>query len=319
MIEDPADPLGDIGDIVYDDATNDRIRIHHNQVIKNGGQGGAGGGISLNTGADDYQVDNNWVCGNFTQGDGAGIGHLGLSDNGLIEDNVVAFNESFSQGSAVDGGGIFIGGLPDLMPDTTVVPPLALTPGTGNVTLDANLLRGNLAGAGDGGGISLRRVNGEDVNQSPADTGPWWSVSLYNNGITNNVAALAGGGITIQDALKVDIRNNTVANNDSTATAALAFAPGSTNESTPLAAGIVSRVHSPDLAFEMVADVTAPVPADWLVFSDPDLQNTIAYHNRSFYWLNFDDPGTPGIEVGLFPASCADPIRQPGCPRLRRG
>ncbi|MGB5300209.1 MAG: hypothetical protein WBN48_15920, partial [Thiogranum sp.] len=202
VIEDPADPLGDIGDIVYDDATNDRIRIHHNQVIKNGGQGGAGGGISLNTGADDYQVDNNWVCGNFTQGDGAGIGHLGLSDNGLMEDNVVAFNESFSQGNDVDGGGIFIGGQPDLMPDATVMPPLALTPGTGNVIVDANLLRGNLAGAGDGGGISIRMVNGEDVNQSPADTGPWWAISLYNNGINNNVAALAGGGIVLRDALK---------------------------------------------------------------------------------------------------------------------
>ncbi len=110
--------------------------------------------------------------------------------------------------------------------------------------------------------------------QNPADAGPWWTVSLYNNGINNNVAALAGGGITLQDALKVDIRNNTVANNDSTATAALAFAPGSTNESTPHAAGIVSRVHSPGLAFVMAADVTAPIPADWLVFSDPDLQNT---------------------------------------------
>jgi hypothetical protein len=64
----------------------------------------------------------------------------------------------------------------------------------------------------------------------------------------------------------------------------------------------------------MSADVTAPIPADWLVFSDPDLQNTIAYHNRSFYWLNFDDPMTPEIEVGLFPASCADPIGAPGAP-----
>ena len=305
---------GNIGDIVYDDATNDRIRIHHNLIVKNGGFGGAGGGISLHTGADDYQAQSNWVCGNFTQGDGAGIGHLGLSDNGLMEDNVVAFNESFSQGSAVDGGGIFIGGLPDLMPDETVAPPLALTPGTGNVTVDANLLRGNLAGAGDGGGISLRRVNGEDVNQSPADTSPWWSVQLYNNGINNNVAGLAGGGITLLDALKVDIRNNTVANNDSVATAGLAFAPASPNASTPQPAGIVSRVHTPDLAFEMAADVTVPVPADWLVFSDPDLQNVIAYNNRSFYWLNYDDPLTPELETGLFPASCADPIGNGGAP-----
>ncbi len=305
---------GNIGDIVYDDATNDRVRMHHNQIIKNGGLGGAGGGIALHTGADDYKVQNNWICGNFTQGEGGGIGHLGLSDNGLIEDNVIAFNELFSQGGPVDGGGIFIGGLPDLVPDNITDPPLLLSPGSGTVTINANLLRGNMAGAGDGGGISLRRVNGEDVWQNLGDTAPWHAIHIYNNGINNNVAALAGGGITILDALKVDIRNNTVANNDSIATAALAFAAGSPNESTPQPAGIVSRVHTPDLAFVMAAEVTAPVPVDWLSFSDPDLQNDIVYNNRSFYWLNFDNPATAVTEADVFPASCADPVGNPGAP-----
>ena len=82
----------------------------HPLVVILGVMGGAGGGISLHTGADNYAVENNWVCGNHSQGGGAGIGHLGVSDNGLIADNFVIFNESFSQGSFPSGGGIFVGG-----------------------------------------------------------------------------------------------------------------------------------------------------------------------------------------------------------------
>ena len=77
-----------------------------------------GGGISLKTGADGYKVQKNWVCGNFSVGSGAGIGHLGFSDNGLIEDNTIIFNESFSQATAESGGGIYIGGQPGLAPTT---------------------------------------------------------------------------------------------------------------------------------------------------------------------------------------------------------
>ena len=50
--------------------------------------------------------------------------------------------------------------------------------------------------------------------------------------IVNNVAGLAGGAISLQDSAKVNIIHTTVANNDSTATAGLAFEPGSPNEST---------------------------------------------------------------------------------------
>lgn len=283
------------GGLVYDDADNDNIRIHHNHIVKNGGFGGAGGGISLHTGADNYDVQKNWICGNFTQGDGAGIGHLGLSNDGLIEDNHIIFNESFAQAGPRSGGGIFIGGQPGLM--------TMLTPGSGTVTIDANLIRGNLAGAGDGGGIRLAAVNGEDVEQNPGDRAEWYGVNIYNNMITNNVAGLAGGGISLSDALRVLIRNNTVANNESTATTAEAFAPGVISETMAQPAGIVSRQHSIDLLLLMGA-VSDPVPTDWLTFSDPVLRDNIVYHNRSFFWLNFDDPGTVTIETGLFPANC---------------
>ena len=274
--------------LAYTDAMNDRVRIHHNHIAKNGGQLGAGGGISLHTGADDYQVTENWVCGNFSAGSGGGIGHLGLSDNGLIEDNFVIFNESFAQANATSGGGIFIGGQPGLVAG-------APSPGAGNVIVDSNLLRGNLAGAGDGGGIRIASVNGEellDEDGERTDSATWYSVSVFNNMVNNNVAGLAGGGISVEDSLKVDIRHNTVANNDSTATTALAFEPGAPNITVAQPAGIVSRVHGTVLAGVVGAG-----------FSDPVLSDNIVHQNRSFYWLNYDDPTTAVIETGLFPSN----------------
>ena len=50
----------------------------------------------------------------------------------------------------------------------------------------------------------------------------------------------------------------------------------------------------------LMADV-APglVQTDWLTFSDPLLRDDIIYQNRSFFWLNYDDPATPNfIETG---------------------
>ena len=119
----------DTGLLVYDDADNSGIRIHHNLIIQNGGinADGAGGGIALHTGADGYKVQKNWVCGNFSVGSGAGIGHLGFSDDGLIEDNTIIFNESFSQATAESGGGIYIGGQPGLQ----AIDGYLVSPGTG--------------------------------------------------------------------------------------------------------------------------------------------------------------------------------------------
>ena len=94
----------------YQDGFNDNIRIHNNHITQNSGLNGAGGGISLNTGTDDYQVTDNFISGNFGIGGGGGIGHLGLSNGGLIARNTILFNESFQQGLTVNGGGILIAG-----------------------------------------------------------------------------------------------------------------------------------------------------------------------------------------------------------------
>ncbi len=109
-------------------------------------------------------------------------------------------------------------------------------------------------------------------------------MDVFNNMITNNVAALAGGGISLQDAVDVRIVNNTIANNDSLATAGEAFAPGSPNESTPQpGAGIVTRAHSNPLLGA----------GDVGTFSDPSaFDDNIIRQNRQFYFLVV--AGTPG-------------------------
>ncbi len=304
------------GLLVYDDAVNDRIRIHHNHIVKNGGLNfvGAGGGIALHTGADAYRVQKNWICGNFSAGSGAGIGHLGYSHNGLIEDNNIVFNESFSQATAESGGGIYVGGQPGLEPvpaGAAAGEGLLVSPGTGSVFIDANRIRGNLAGAGDGGGIRIENVNGADIVAAPSFYNGWRDVYVTNNMITNNVAGLAAGGISVENSVSVYIYNNTVANNESTATTALA-ASADPNVTLPQPAGIVGRAHTGDmgllLADPAVGNVFNP---DLLAFSDPWMQVNIVHQNRSFFWLNYDDPLTPVIETGLFPANCYPAVCDP--------
>ena len=313
----------DDADLCYTDADNDWVDVHHNQVVFNGALSGAGGGISMCTGSDSYRITENWVCGNFSLRDGAGIGHIGVSDGAwelqgggknkewvqvepspLIADNTIVFNESFFQGATVSGGGIFAGGTQPLTPG-------GLTAGAGNLQINGNVLKGNSAGAGDGGGIRLAGINGQDVEANPDnevpgkknDPAPWYAVDVFNNMITNNVAALAGGGISLQDAVDVRVVNNTIANNDSLATAGEAFAPGSPNESTPQpGAGIVTRVHSDALAN------SGGDPVQLGTFSDPSaFDDNIIRQNRQFYFQVF--AGTPGDP--------ADPSVWGLCPDVR--
>jgi hypothetical protein len=263
---------------VYVSAQNDHVNIHHNHIIQNGsmfGQLGPGAGVSLYTGSDDYRIAENYVCGNFSQGDGAGIAHYGLSPNGLITNNQILFNQGFDQtpGGGGSGGGILISGAPQPVGNAIVQ-----TPGSGSVTIVSNLIQGNNAGSGDGGGVMLRNVNGQDVLVSPTNNSTWYEIQMFNNSIVNNVAGLAGGGIALQDAAKVVIINNTIAHNDSTATAGAAFTPGNPNQSNPQPAGVVSNRHTGALcqAFGLGTSCTQ--------FSNPVLANNIVLNNRSLFW-----------------------------------
>ena len=294
--------------LVYSDGENDNIRIHHNQIVRNGAIGGhvtgAGGGVSLFTGADNYTVEDNLICGNFALTDGAGVGHKGLSHNGTIEDNRIIFNQSFNQGRSASGGGVYIGGLPSLAVGGGV------TPGSGSVDIIGNLIQGNQTGAGDGAGIRTAFVNGQDLLDSPGDTNPWYSIDIFNNMIVNNVAGLAGGGISMQDTVKLRITNNTIANNDSTGTAGEAFPPGSPNQSNPQPAGVVSRAHSGNLIAAQAA--LGGVPA-WATrdYSQPRLfHNNIIWHNRSFFF--FVDALTHPDSFGLCPGIGVGSLACPG-------
>ena len=231
----------------------------------------------------------------------------------MIEDNHLIFNEVFNQqpGTAPSGAGIFIGGQPALQPATET--GLMLSPGSGTVTVDANIIRGNLAGAGDGSAIRIDTANGLDVDRSLGAIAPWYDVLVLNNMIDNNVAGVAGA-ISVSDSLRAVIRNNTVANNDSTATGSQAFEITNPNLSIAQPAGIVSRLQGPVMSQLVNIDATAgPVLIDPTIllrpegslFSDPVLRNNITYHNRSFFWLNFDNPATAISETGIFPATAA--------------
>jgi len=268
------------------DTANDNIAIKYNHITQNTGLRG-GGGISIFSGADNYEIRNNFICGNFSTVNGGGIAHEGLSSNGLIADNCLNMNESFfTQGATTGGGGagISIAGIQRLG---------VLSLGTGSVQINSNLIQSNLARSGDGGAIYLSYVNGQDIANSPADANNWYQIDIFNNMIVNNVTALAGA-ISLMDSPKVNIINNTIANNDSVATTAAAFAAGDVN-STPQPAGIVSRAYS-----QQMLSLIDPQYQDEAVdgsgrgFSNPVLHDNIIWHNRSFYY----DPNLFGTDGG---------------------
>lgn len=251
-----------------EDAFNDFLYIHHNRITQNGSPNGAPGGIAIYSGADGYRIEDNYICGNFATGSGAGIGHIGLSDQGRIEDNIIAFNQSFNQMPMdIGGGGIAIEG---------AQVPGQLTAGAGDVLVLSNLIQSNVAGAGDGGGLRLAYVNGLDVEANgPASNRH--RIDVFNNIIVNNVAGATGGGLSLKDAVNVRIINNTIAHNDSTATiGALVNETNNASEPQP-GAGLVSRAHTPILA--------ATISGNNRGFSEPStFDSNIIYQNRSLYW-----------------------------------
>ena len=268
---------------VYNNGNNDHAYIHNNEITTNGGQATTGGGIELCTGSDNYKVAYNFICGNFMSGDGGGIGHVGLSNNGLIDHNTIIFNQVFDQSRNDNGGGISIA-------SETSIGANGLVTGTGSVVVSNNIITGNQAGSGNGGGISLNGVNGADVAANPKDPTKWYKVTIVNNIIDNNQSGFAGGGISLQDVAQSAIVNNTIANNNSTASAASAFPPGvpgnGAQNSMPQVAGIVSWAHSPALL--------AALPASSLTYSNPDLRNDIIYANRSFNFQVAQNGGSVG-------------------------
>ncbi len=271
---------------------NNNVKVHHNAITQNGlieasgavggtpGASGAGAGLALCTGTNNYLANYNFVCGNYSSSDGGGIGHIGWSSNGTIAKNTILFNQSFFQQSATNGGGVAIEG------DAPAAGALSL--GVGSVTLDSNLIQGNFAQAGHGGGVALIQVNGSDTTGCGTSGGCKYanSVSVTNNMIVDNVAGWSAGGLYLADSFNVSVVNNTVAMNDSVGIAGPLFKGG--NFGTPNPAGISADATSPALA-------TLGVPA----YSYPtQLANNIVWHNRSFY-ASLSGTLTPPNNVGL--------------------
>jgi hypothetical protein len=220
---------------------NTGVRIHHNMLYDNASIGDAlfsgtpsgAGAITVSAGADNYRIDHNWIAGNLSTGDGGGVQHLGMAFNGRIDHNFILYNQSTNPTLPTNGGGIAIEGA-NL--DRTLngnecgstndqdCPP-GLTEGIGpGLVIDANLIVGNSAESGSGGGLRIQQINGSaDVVAFPKNPSAWYDVTVTNNVIANNVAGYDGGGVSLQDALKVNLVNNTVASNDSTASAGALF------------------------------------------------------------------------------------------------
>jgi hypothetical protein len=321
------------------------VNVHHNAVMQNASMGdelfsstpAGAGGVTICTGSDYYQFTNNWVCGNMSTGDGGGVVHLGFSKNGDIEHNKILFNQSTNPTITTNGGGLLVMGAPDVDPtncgvtnDKDCIPnPATVTPSDGSgpgLRVNANLILGNAAESGSGAGVRLQHINGNDVLNFPdgASTSNtsataglcsrdlsscrWNTVTMTNNIIVNNVAGWDGGGVSLLDALAVNIVNNTIASNDSTASAGVLFgslfaplasAPG-TNctqnngaSSCPQVAGLVSLQNSPILqanlapfsstAFSCPQEHGTTGTDSCRYYSVPLLYNDVIWDNRSFY------------------------------------
>jgi hypothetical protein len=313
------------------------VNVHNNAVTSNSSTGdelfsatpAGAGGVSICTGSDFYKFNYNWVCGNLSSGDGGGIAHIGFSYGGDIEHNSILFNQSTNPTIATNGGGLLVMGSPDADPacalttDVDCVPVLGSvgpSDGTGpGLVINANLIMGNSADSGSGGGLRLQHINGSDVlnfpNGSstvrfPGITGsisPWYSPLITNNIIVNNVAGWDGGGVSLLDALNVNLINNTIASNDSTASAGVLFntigAPlASTQQSNciqasgttscPQVAGLVSVQNSATLVANFPGTITCPAGhfsgttaanGSCRKASYPELYNDVFWQNRSFY------------------------------------
>ena len=273
--------------IGWNGVNNNNIVITRNKIHRNGGVQG-GGGITINDYASGYLIENNLILGNFSRFNGGGINHGGVCPGeNLIQGNRILFNEDFFGAllnKAGKGGGIFIGG------------NVAGGTGSGNVTVNANLIQGNLAGAGSGGGIHVFAANGEDLKDYPGQPANWYRIKIFNNMIVNNVAAHSGAGIFMQDVVRGYILQNTIINNDSTATSSLSFEVGAT-DSTPQGAGVVTAMNSQ--ALQTILETAGPTEPD---YSNPVLVNNLIWHNRSWY----NDATLNGGAGGLAPNPAGD-------------
>jgi len=307
------------------------VNVHNNAITLNSSTGdelfsatpAGAGGVSFCTGSDNYKFNYNWVCGNLSTGDGGGVGQLGFSYNGDIEHNSILFNQSTNPTIAANGGGLLIMGSPDVDPPCSTVDQDCVSPlgsvgpsdGAGpGLVINANLIMGNAAESGTGGGLRLQNINGSEVINFPTTPAQWYSVNVTNNIIANNVAGWDGAGVSLVDALNVNFINNTVMSNDTTASSGVLFntlgAPIASSQgpcttppsgvqpspcvttSTNKPAGLVSIQNSAVLTANLPATITCPAGhyagttannGTCRRVSYPLLANDVFFQNRPFH------------------------------------
>ncbi|MGI5238971.1 hypothetical protein [Dactylosporangium sp. CA-139066] len=242
----------------YVNTNNSDVSISRNQIRDNGGTNLAGG-IGIFAGSTNYSVDHNALCGNFSAEYGGAITHFGRSNNGKIDHNQIRLNQSYDE-----GGGIMVAGELPANPNQP-------SPGSGPLTIDANVVQANLAND-DGGGIRMLQ----------AGTFP---ITVTNNMVTGNISAHEGGGIALDDAVDVRLIANTVMDNITTATAV-------TSDGRPAPAGLSTTFNS--------APLQATLPANSPNFSKPKMFNNIFWNNRAGAWngVSVTGIGAPGAPPG---------------------
>ncbi len=217
------------------------VRIHNNVIQRNGTLIEAGG-IGVYDGVSDYRIDHNLLCANGSANSGGGV--IAMTHNtgtASIDHNEFLFNWAFN-----DAAGLLVKG-----PAAGVG---VVSPGTGPLTVSANIFHGNYA-TEDGGAMAIIRSG-----DSP--------VRVENNIISNNLA-LAQGAVKVQDAMNLVFINNTVAHNASVSTAGTVLL-----DQSPHSAGMV--VYPNTRLFQQVGQP---------LHSDPVLANNIFWANKAYEWV----------------------------------
>ena len=163
--------------------------------------------------------------------------------------------------------------------------PTQLGEGSGPVTIEHNVIAANIAND-DGGGIRLLMTSGSHISPSQLDR-----ARIADNTIVNNVSAHEGGGIALDDAVFVDIVNNTIARNVTTATAI-------TSDGQPAPAGLSTAANSDPLQARIQSQFTgnswSTLRATYL--SKPVQFDDVYYDNRAGSWN-----GSQIVGIGTLP------------------
>jgi hypothetical protein len=248
--------------------------VSHNAFVANGGTNLAGA-VGLFSDTRNYSIDHNTFCMNASTEYGGAVSHHGYSPGGKISYNKMFLNTAFDEGGAITVASepafkIFNG-------DTPVPDPAGFTQGSGSVSVDHNYIGDNLA-QDDGGAIRVMGTAGKGLD-GKGDLSP---TTITDNMITNNVSAHEGAALSIFDAPVVNLVNNTMGKNITTATA-------TTSNGQPAPGGISSGLNSSGLNTLLQTKFAGQVPTwmnstNWPTFSNALIQNDVFWDNRAGSW-----------------------------------